>query len=314
MQSKIAEKLEDVRTKGYVTSGVCKATMNFFAVPKGESDICIVYDRTKSGLNDCLFAPWFPLSDGDALTNILDKGYWCIGNNYGKMFLNFWLHPDLQQFSGMDIMEIYGCLSGGRNIEIWTLCPMGQSPLPYITVQQARRLKRIMFGDRHDQNNIFHWDCIHLNLLGSQGYHPGVPWISKQRTNGQIAADAQDYVDDLWGCAPSKEDAEGRVQNCQNSRFSWSPRRSWKCHQQMQRPGAWAGAVCRSKPLCPYVSVTQERWDKTKQEIQRLKQEVTQAQDNGNCLGTHKVLDQVAGFLNHVAQAFPTIKLYLNGV
>ncbi|KAL7570121.1 hypothetical protein ACA910_019966 [Epithemia clementina (nom. ined.)] len=28
----------------------------------------------------------------------------------------------------------------------------------------------------------------------------------------------------------------------------------------------------------------------------------------------HKTLEQVAGFLNHVARAFPTIKLYLNGI
>ncbi|KAL7571135.1 hypothetical protein ACA910_014740 [Epithemia clementina (nom. ined.)] len=28
----------------------------------------------------------------------------------------------------------------------------------------------------------------------------------------------------------------------------------------------------------------------------------------------HKTLEQVTGFLNHVARAFPTIKLYLNGV
>ncbi|KAL7561526.1 hypothetical protein ACA910_022680 [Epithemia clementina (nom. ined.)] len=76
----------------------------------------------------------------------------------------------------------------------------------------------------------------------------------------------------------------------------------------MGRWGLW------KKPLHPYVSVTQEKWDKTKQEIQRLKLEVTQSQENGSSLVLHKVLEQVAGFLNHVARVFLTKKLYLNKV
>ncbi|KAL7571482.1 hypothetical protein ACA910_019231 [Epithemia clementina (nom. ined.)] len=97
----------------------------------------MVYNGMKSGLNDCLFAPWFPLPNADALTNVLNEGYWGIDNDYGKMFLNFWLHPDLNQFSGMDLTKLYESLMGGQNMEVWTQCPMGQSPSPYATVQQT---------------------------------------------------------------------------------------------------------------------------------------------------------------------------------
>ncbi|KAL7563515.1 hypothetical protein ACA910_012333 [Epithemia clementina (nom. ined.)] len=155
MCKRIAEKLNDVRRKGYITKGSCLATMNYFAVPKGDSDLQMVYDGTKSNLNSCLFAPWFPLPDADALVNILDDGYWCVDNDYGEMFLNFWLHPDLQQYSGMDLTNVCGDGARASLVEVWSWCPMGQSRSPYVTVQQTRRLKRIMFRDRHDPNNVF---------------------------------------------------------------------------------------------------------------------------------------------------------------
>ncbi|KAL7571778.1 hypothetical protein ACA910_002869 [Epithemia clementina (nom. ined.)] len=58
MVAMITTKLEDVRGKGYVHAHPSiKATMNYFAVPKGDTDVCMVDDGTKSGLNECLYAP-----------------------------------------------------------------------------------------------------------------------------------------------------------------------------------------------------------------------------------------------------------------
>ncbi|KAL7559397.1 hypothetical protein ACA910_008018 [Epithemia clementina (nom. ined.)] len=229
----------------------------------------MVYDGTKSGLNECLYAPWFPLPDGDALVNTLDDGYWCINNDYGEMFLNFWLHPELQQFSGMDFTTLYGpSKDGGMNIEVWARCPMGQSPSSYITVQQTRHLKRIMFGDRTNPNNVFAWNHVLLNLPGTANYQPGIPWISKHCSSGVIAADAQDYVDDLWGTAPTENDA-WRVGSliAKTAAYHGIQDAARKRREQMHRPGAWAGIVCGTSPIRPYMSVTQEKWDKTKSKI-----------------------------------------------
>jgi len=46
------EKLKSVRDRRYVKAGQVKSLTSFFAVPKGEDDIRMVYDGTKSGLND----------------------------------------------------------------------------------------------------------------------------------------------------------------------------------------------------------------------------------------------------------------------
>ena len=209
MVSKIADKIEDVRVKRYVCEeGKWKATMNYIAVPKGDSNIRMVYDGTKSGLNDCLYAPWFPLPDAEVLVRTLDTGYWCVDNDYGEMFLNFWIHPELQEYSAMDFTPIYGRKENGELwIEGWTRCAMGQSPSPFTTVQQTRRLKRLMLGDRQKRINVFRWYRVVINLPGSVDHRPGEPWISKRRQNGALAADAHDYVDDLRGTGPTSNDA-----------------------------------------------------------------------------------------------------------
>ncbi|KAL7576485.1 hypothetical protein ACA910_017989 [Epithemia clementina (nom. ined.)] len=79
----IREKIDDVQAKRYVVPKLCLATMNYFSVPKGDSDVRMVYNGTKSGLNESLYAPWFPLPDSEGLTRTLESNYWCVDNDYG---------------------------------------------------------------------------------------------------------------------------------------------------------------------------------------------------------------------------------------
>ncbi|KAL7561472.1 hypothetical protein ACA910_010986 [Epithemia clementina (nom. ined.)] len=125
-----------------------------------------------------------------------------------------------------------------------------------------------------------------LNLPGTLGYQPGLPWLSKQRQSGLIAADAQDYVNDLR-CPIIRRGMGGRVQNRQSSGISWCPRRAHKRQAQTKRPGAWAGVVCGTTPDCPYISITKEKWTRTKAEIQRLKQAATKS-ISGTMTGTNQ--------------------------
>jgi hypothetical protein len=47
MRKKIEAKLETVRSRGYISSGQVASLTGFFAVPKGELDICMVYNATQ---------------------------------------------------------------------------------------------------------------------------------------------------------------------------------------------------------------------------------------------------------------------------
>lgn len=64
---KVIEKLCSARDQGYIDRGVVYSLISFFEVPKGLTDIRMVYDNTKSGLNKVLWAPWFPLPTIDSL-------------------------------------------------------------------------------------------------------------------------------------------------------------------------------------------------------------------------------------------------------
>jgi hypothetical protein len=56
-KSKVMAKLSNVRIKGYIKPGRVTSLAGFFAVPKGEADIRMVYDASRSGLNKALWAP-----------------------------------------------------------------------------------------------------------------------------------------------------------------------------------------------------------------------------------------------------------------
>ena len=58
--------------RGYISKGVVKSLSGFFSVPKGPTDIRLVYDMTKCGLNQCLWAPRFYLPVPDSLFDSID--------------------------------------------------------------------------------------------------------------------------------------------------------------------------------------------------------------------------------------------------
>jgi hypothetical protein len=64
---KVIKKLCVARDKGYIDLGVVELLIAFFELPKGLTDSGMVYNGTKSGLNDMLWAPWFPLPTIDSL-------------------------------------------------------------------------------------------------------------------------------------------------------------------------------------------------------------------------------------------------------
>ena len=64
---RMKEKLQLVRAKRYIRRGQVTSLTSFFGVPKGLDDTRMVYDGTKSGLNDALWVPSFPLPTGDTM-------------------------------------------------------------------------------------------------------------------------------------------------------------------------------------------------------------------------------------------------------
>jgi hypothetical protein len=81
--------LESVRLRGYVKPGPVVSLTSFFCVDKGPTDIRMVYDASKSGLNDVVWVPSFGLPTVDSSMRGIDSTSSLGDLDLGEMFLNF---------------------------------------------------------------------------------------------------------------------------------------------------------------------------------------------------------------------------------
>ena len=263
------EKLDNVLGKGYIE--LCdlrdlEAMMFMFSVPKGEDDIRMVYDGSKSGLNEALWAPWFALPTLDALLRWTAVGSWLGDNDYGEQFLNFPLHPDLQKFCGVDLSRILQetGVEGRMIVGRWVRNAMGLRSSPYNSVQGATRAKILIKGFPASPTNPFQWDRLELNLPCTEGYDATKPWISKWRRDGLRASELVQYVDDVRTVSATEELAwtcSGHVGKTLS--FLGLQDAARKRRMSSKRPGAWAGAIVAADGSQVTKSVSKDRWIKT---------------------------------------------------
>ena len=118
-----------------------KSLTSFFAVPKGDDGVRMVYGDTKSGLNDCIWVPRFPLPTVATHLCAVEPGSFMGEMDVGKMFLNFILHESMQALCGVDLSEFFGedgpGLQGKSKLlwERWVRAAMGLKSSPYQAVQ-----------------------------------------------------------------------------------------------------------------------------------------------------------------------------------
>jgi hypothetical protein len=189
IHAQIKAKLLNVIGKGYVAPGNVTSLTSYFGVPKGPSDTRMVYDSSKSGLNDVMWVPSFSLPTMEALTNLLDRHSWMSDLDMGEQFLNFPLDPKVQPLCGIDVRPYLGTIGNKATHWLrWTRCMMGLRTSPYVAVKGTHIAEEIVFGDRHCPTNPFRWHSIRLNLPGMSTYTPSLPWVSKLREDGTLAA------------------------------------------------------------------------------------------------------------------------------
>jgi hypothetical protein len=100
--------LKVVKWRYLRTSGIkMKSLIKYFALPKGEDDIRLVYNDTANCLNECVWVPIFWLPTIDTLVRALDKDSWMTVRDIGDMFLNFQLHESVVPFMGVDLSLFY---------------------------------------------------------------------------------------------------------------------------------------------------------------------------------------------------------------
>ena len=277
--------------------------IQFFAVPKGEGDWRVVYHAGANGLNDCVWAPPFFLPSVESLLRIVDHTTYMEDRDIGEMFLNFELHPNTRRFTGVDVGPLELDIDGVRqHWLIWNKNLMGFKSSPYNSVKMYHVVEEVVRGDRRDLNNAFQWDHVDLNLPGTGNYNPSLPWITKRRTDGTLASDLVDFVDDerIVGCGSERAREAGHTVSTRESYLGL----------QDALPGAWAGVVVHNDPQLGIVVLTsQEKWDRTK----AICMHWMQLLGKGQVELPFKQLESDRGFLVYVANAYPCMKPYLKG-
>jgi len=125
VKAAVRAKLDKFRAKGYVTKGTVAGLTSYFTVPKGEGDVRLVFDGTKSGLNDVVWAPGFTLPSVNSLLAALEPGTWMADIDVAEQFYNFLLDQSIQPYCGIDLSPYF------PEVTAWQgRLPKSDEPLP----------------------------------------------------------------------------------------------------------------------------------------------------------------------------------------
>jgi hypothetical protein len=313
---KLETKIMKVRNRRYITKGYVKSLTGFFAVPKAQTDIRVVYDATKCGLNSALWSPNFWLPTIDSVLRNARSTTWFADIDLGEMFLNYPLDIRIRPYAGVDITELVPRelrLEAIRILERWVRTLMGFCPSPYIATQTFAWGEEIIIGNYTDKNNTFFWDKVIMNLPGLDNYDPTMPWVYRWNSIIKgLPSFFSTYIDDIR--SGSEDETSCRlVTRRVASRLNYLGQQdaSRKRGHPAKEPRAWTGAKCMAKEEDGlYVFSPQEKWNKAKFIISKLHSHVVV---NSNSLLEHKSLERDVGFLCHISRTYPAIFPYLKG-
>ena len=308
---KIKEKFVKVLDKGYVAEGPVRSMINCFPVEKGDDDIRLVYDGTKSGLNECVWAPNFFLPSVDSMLMNINISTWCADLDLTEMFLNYDLHKELRPYAGVDYTAVMG--SETTLWLQWRRMFMGFTPSPYVTGKLFGWTIDVILGDRWDRNNPFRWESIRMNLPGMLTYDPREPRACKM-FESNIAAALEAYVDDLrllgWSelhCHAATSRAAKLLQYLgqQNATRKYRPPHT--------KPGPWCGSFVALKDSCVWVYTSQEKWNKAKRFIIEL-HNILATPGDVEAVIDYKFLERGRGFMIYFCRTYTSFVPYLKGM
>jgi hypothetical protein len=315
-RAQIRTKILSPVERGYLERGEVVSLTSFFGVPKGDDDIRMVYDGTKSGFNSVLWAPWFPLPTIDQHLRVATVGCYMADIDIGEMFLNFVLHECIRVYCGVDLTSIFPEMLLASGLAVywlrWARCGMGFTSSPYQAVQGVLVAEEVILGDHLDPSNAFRFDAVVLNLPGMPEYNPGLAWVFKVRqSDGMVASDLFIYVDDARVIGNSEDDcwlATRQTASLLNHLGLQDAAR--KRRAGSKEPGPWAGSICHSSGTQVEVMVSQERWDKTKGILGWLQDQL----DGNEERFDFKLLESKRGYLVYISRTYPSMCPYLKGI
>lgn len=309
---KIKSKLEKFVKRKYLVDQFIESLISFFDVPKAE-DVRVVFNGTSSGLNDAVYAPWFPLPTIRSLLRRVEQGTWMGDADIGEMFYNFMLDEDIRKYAGVDVTQYFLDPANSEKVKkiwkAWCRLVMGFGPSPYLSTQSLLHAKPFILGDRKDSRNPFCWEKVVLNLPGMATYNPTKPVVYKAKADGSLAGDVLVYIDDLRGTGLTEvEGWNGIQQVAKRLNFLGIQNAARKFRTILQEPGPWAGSMVYTSEGV-HVLISKDKWSKTKKILGEMKAEL----ERGKGMNFKKLRSD-RGFLIYVTRSYPSMVPYLKGI
>jgi hypothetical protein len=142
--------------------GVCETFDLLFCCAKRRQG------SSSSGLNKHLWAPGFALPTIGALLRALELDTFMADSDIGEMFLHFMLEERCARLAGVYLTHYVergeGALEGKIHLVRWGRCLMGGTFSPYKTGQGMGHAKEMIMGDPNDEQNVYQWKEVRLNL------------------------------------------------------------------------------------------------------------------------------------------------------
>ena len=307
MKERMIDKLTKVTQRKYVEPGSVLSLINCFAVPKGQEDIRLVYDGTKSGLNAAVWAPNFFMPSPDSALMWVDSLFWFADLDLGEMFLNYFMDERIREYSGVDLTGLLG--KEGTDWRRWGRTFMGFSPSPYNAVKLFGWTIDMIHGDRWCLMNPYRWNGLLVNLPGASNYNPSKPRICKT-WNDIIAAILEAYVDDVRVMGSNEivcREATRRAS--QILQYLGQQDACRKYRPPHTSPGPWCGSFVAVQDESVWVYVSDEKWNKAKTFIRELSSLVAV-----NELIPFKFLERGRGFMVYFCRTYPSFTPFLKGI
>jgi len=194
-------------------------------------------------------------------------------------------------------------------VATWSRTWMGFRPSPEWACRFYYLAEEFVRGDEKDIKNPLYWKSIVLNLIGSENYNPALPNVYKWNDlAAHIAGEIKAYVDDLRVIGFNLEHAWA-IARLIASRLQFlgiqdAPRK------RRTDNGAWAGTIYHTSSTKIQTTVSVIKWKKAKDYIDMLNMEI---RDNPEVEFNFKLLEQIRGFLCHLAMTYEILFPFLKG-
>jgi hypothetical protein len=322
----VSAKISTMIEKSYLEVGLVQTHLHYFAVPKGDSGVRVVFDGTSCGLNETLWSPNFFLPTSRNAAELLSFDSWMADVDFGEFFHNFFADYRIRKHAGVNTSVLAPFLPAGAasqedssgsksNGLRWSRLFMGMRPSPYNAVRFYYWGEEFAKGNLRDLSNPFGFDEIRLNLPGMKTYDTLQPKIVKWNSKSKsMAGDVITFVDDVRIVGSSKEHCH-LVHRQFTSRMQYlgvqdAPRKFRPPSQD--QAGAWTGTIFKISKNVISKSVSQEKWRKGKDIVENLANLIKDHPFERPLLN-RKELERHTGFLNHLTMTFDDMTPFLKG-